>query len=263
MKYYSTVEDVIVYSGIEFDKLNLSNQDELKALIGKWLLQIKSLIDRNRGRDLLRDLSFGDKIDIINPYEWNLGTIKSDDLPLNGDNVICEIEGIGSINTAFGEFDLSKAKTFEIVLKPNIDLTSIKINMYKDEKKELLESSFILPSMSEDEWKIARAYLGMNDELVDIKAIEIFSDVNVELKIGQCYAKEIPEGIHNIAMRACANMIKLAYMNRESPVIKIEDLNATLVKDEILTAELRKELGLYLKKSNIEFTRVEGLLEDE
>jgi hypothetical protein len=103
----------------------------------------------------------------------------------------------------------------------------------------------------------------MDTSLSSIKSIGIKqTNIGNYLYVGNVYTKVIPEGIHNIAMRACANMVKLAYLNRESPVIRIEDLNATLVVDQILTPELKAELRMYAKKPNFNFSRVEGKINE-
>jgi len=69
---YSTVDDVINYTGIKYDTLGLSNKTELETMIETWLIQIKSLIDRDRKRDLEKDLDFGDKVTLVDAEKlWN------------------------------------------------------------------------------------------------------------------------------------------------------------------------------------------------
>ena len=58
---YSSIEDVKRYTGVTYDKLGLSSEEELNSIIETYLKQVKSLIDQNRGRDLEYDLSFGER----------------------------------------------------------------------------------------------------------------------------------------------------------------------------------------------------------
>jgi len=58
--YYSTVEDVIKYTGVEYSKLDLSGKPALETLIEKWLREISSIIKANRKRNYIRDLDSGE-----------------------------------------------------------------------------------------------------------------------------------------------------------------------------------------------------------
>ncbi|MCK4338592.1 MAG: hypothetical protein KAW87_01195, partial [Candidatus Cloacimonetes bacterium] len=75
-QFYSTVNEVIEYTGIKYSNLGLPGEKELKAVIEKWLKQVASLINRNRGRNLLTDLNFGDKIMVDQGVEpWDELTV--------------------------------------------------------------------------------------------------------------------------------------------------------------------------------------------
>ncbi|SDG74019.1 hypothetical protein SAMN04489735_100255 [Aneurinibacillus thermoaerophilus] len=58
-KYYSTIEDVIVYTGIEPVDLKLDTEEELHSTIETWLIQVKSLMDRITERDFHKELEDG------------------------------------------------------------------------------------------------------------------------------------------------------------------------------------------------------------
>jgi hypothetical protein len=281
MEYYSTVEDVIKYSGVNYEHLGFASESKLETLVGNYLKQVKSLIDRNRGRDLIRDLDFGDKVILANAEKKWTGvncTVKITTLDTYETNIMPYYGDVYAVNewtiTDTGELiaytavneDLSKAKTLDLdVMSYDRDLENgeLKIVLSDDEECSNIIKTIDLPLLYQYEWKKCRSYLGMDTSLSNIKSIGIKqTNIGNYLYVGNVYTKVIPEGIHNIAMRACANMVKLAYLNRESPVIRIEDLNATLVVDQILTPELKAELRMYAKKPNFNFSRVEGKINE-
>lgn len=264
MKYYSTVQEVRNYTGTKYDDLALNSDTDLNTLIENYLKQIKSLIDQNRGRDLEKDLNFGDK-NIIVPAEkqWSGEgeQIYDKDLFPKGDYLcvnyitLSEDDEIKSII----DEDLSKAKVIGLIINPNDNLSSgdLQIKLYTDSSGTTEKKSINLRAV--DGWEWVRCVHYLNDlTLASIKCIGIKATTDITLYLAEVYVLELPQGIHNIAMRACANMVKLAYANRESPVITIDDMNAQLIKDEILTPELRKELSIYKKKANFGIGIVEG-----
>lgn len=234
---YSSVDEVIKYTGAEYDKLNLNDQEELNNLIETWLIQIKSLIDRNRGRDLYLDPNFGDKIGLGN-FEGEL----SSDVPKSNYYVVTKITSDSELDI---DYDFTKAKTLEMLIKPESDVSDLKIELWANE----LVKTINLPSIVGGIWNLTKSYLGMNKTLKDIKKLKLINSHN--LLIADIYVKQIPEGIHNIALRMCANMVKLAYANRQSPLVRIDEYNAQLLTDEIFTDELKKELRQYPKKFNV------------
>ena len=154
----------------------------------------------------------------------------------------------------------------------------IKVKPYVDCEKgaiQLLLSSSLacgtiiktidFPEMNDNEWKLCKFYLGSKVAYASIKSIglKLVSEVGGYFWIADIEKLTLPEGIHNIAMRACANMVKLAYMNRESPVIRIDDWTTKMVEDKMLTDSLKKELSLYYKKPDFIFGRVVGKVDDQ
>lgn len=261
MKYYSSVEDVITYTGAEYEKFNLNDDTELKALIKKWLIQVKSLIDNNRGRDLLRDLTFGDNIILVSSEEqWQEAELVNDNLPFDAETVN-KASGKGKLAYFDTNIDLSNAKLLEVLLRPDVETNrgDISLKLYNG---DTLIKELPVPKLFLNSWTMSKLYLGLDQQLTEIDKVEIHSKKQINLFIGNLSMKVIPEGIHNIAMRACANMVKLAFLNRQSPVISIEDMNARLVTDEILTSELKRELSMYPRKAIITISRIKNESED-
>lgn len=283
MRYYSTVEEVKNYTGTKYNDLALNSDTNLNTLIEGYLTQIKSLIDRNRGRDLAKDLDFGDKIMLVNaekPWTGKKCSVSIAERDIYETEIIPD--GVFAVNQftlqttvsndiiAYSEIDedLSKAKTLDMdIMSYDRDLErgDLQMVLSDDVNCSNIIKAIDLPLMYEYEWKKVRGYLGLDEDLDSVKSVGIrmVNNVGSYLYVGNVYTKIIPEGIHNIAMRACANMIKLAYANRESPVITIEDMNAQLIKDEILTTELRKELSFYGRKPNFSFGVVAGKINIE
>lgn len=283
MRYYSTVEEVKNYTGTKYNDLALNSDTNLNTLIEGYLTQIKSLIDRNRGRDLAKDLDFGDKLMLVNAEKpWTGKKCSVAIVEKDIDEIDIVPSGIFAVNQftlqttvsndiiAYSEMneDLSKAKTLDMdIMSYDLDLErgDLQIVLSDDVNCSNIIKAIDLPLMYEYEWKKVRGYLGTDDTLNSVKSVGIrmANNVGSYLYVGNVYTRVIPEGIHNIAMRACANMIKLAYANRESPVITIENMNAQLIKDEILTTELRKELSFYGRKPNFSFGVVAGKINIE
>jgi hypothetical protein len=279
--YYSSVDEVIKYTGVEYDKLGLGSKPELEELILKWLKEVASLINANRNRDMITDLTFGDKVMIDYGVElWNAISVKGvkviidtnkdkfPDLDIFAINKI-EIDSTVAGGTVIAGRDInpliqnfSDAKILMIKVKPynNVLAGNMQLILYGGEESETVLKAIDFPKMGADEWKLCRFYLGCDDDLKEIKriGIKIIKPIGSYLWISDIQKLIIPEGITNIAMRACANMVKLAYANRESPVIRIEELDAKLLKDEVLTDPLKKELRQYWAKPSFRFMRVES-----
>lgn len=286
-QYYSTVADVVKYTGISYDKLGLSGDSEMNTMIEGWLKHVASLINRDRGRNLITDLSFGEKSMVDQGIEeWN-------ELTVEGVNVVSETDPEempkGEDTIAVNRIEISSTvKLGTIIASKEIEadyqglddakIIMIKVKPYTDCKRgaiQLLLSSSTacgtiiktidFPEMYDNEWKLCRFYLGCKAAYASIKSIglKLVNNIGGYLWIADIQKLVLPEGIHNIAMRACANMVKLAYMNRESPVIRIDDWTTKLVEDKILTDSLKKELGLYYRKPNFSFNRVVGMVDDQ
>lgn len=281
-QFYSTVNEVIEYTGIKYSNLGLPGEKELKAMVEKWLKQVASLINRNRGRNLLTDLNFGDKIMIDQGVEpWNELTVAGvtveietdiEEFPQFDDKIaINRIEissDVGTDTIIASKLieedyrDLSDAKTIIIKVKPYVDCDKGDIQLLLSDAINCgsIKKTIDFPEMTGYEWKACRFYLGNNADLNDIKSIgiKLIDTVGGYFWISDIQKVKLPEGIHNIAMRVCGNMIKLAYANRESPVIRIEDLDAKLIEDKILTSAIKAELREYYKKPEFGFSRVAG-----
>ena len=286
-QYYSTIADVKKYSGISYDKLGLSGESEMDTMIEDWLKHVASLINRDRGRNLLTDLTFGEKRIVDQGVEeWNELTVDGITVELETDpeefpkgeeriavNII-EISSTVESNTIIAskaiETDyqnLSDAKIIMIKVKPYIDCErgAIQLLLSSSISCGTIVKTIDFPEMYDNEWKLCKFYLGNKAAYASIKSIglKLVEDVGGYFWVADIEKLALPEGIHNIAMRACTNMIKLAYMNRESPVIRIDDWNTKMVEDKILTDSLKKELSLYYKKPEFSFSRVVGMVDDQ
>lgn len=268
--YYSSVEDVIKFTGVSYDKLGLSGQEELEYYIQKWLEYVTSLINSNRGRDLYRDLSFGEReIIVYSEQEWMGDNIiletNENELPkgaiVSAVNKIAP-KDVGIIASKTIKEDLSSAKTLEVYLKSYIDMEygDINILLYKNtEVKKLLKC----PKLNQHEWRLCKFFLGNDASLSEITKIAISVNWNpIYLWVGDVYKVVMPKAIDEIAMRAVANLINLAYVNRESPTITIENMMAKLPPDKILTDSLKDELSQFPKKLNISLGRVVGKIDN-
>jgi len=286
-QYYSTVSDVIKYTGIKYDKLGLSGKPEMETMVEGWLKQVASLINRSRGRNLLTDLSFGEKVLVDYGVEaWNELTVDGITIEIETDpDELPQFEDVMAVNrieidSTVGTNTIIASKLIEEDYRDLSDakILLIKVRPYTDCDKgdiQLLLSSAIncgtvvktmdFPEMIDNEWKLCKFYLGNNSALSDIKSIglKLVDEVGGYFWVADIQKLVLPQGIHNIAMRACANMVKLAYANRESPVIRIEDMDAKLIEDKILTAPLKAELRLYHKKPEFGFGRVVGKIDDK
>lgn len=285
-QYYSTIADVIRYTGIKYDSLGLTGKTEMESMIEGWLKQVASLINRNRGRNLLTDMNFGEKNMVDQGIEeWNEQTVEGvtieietdpDEFPLYGENfAINRIE----IDSTVGANVLIASKAIETDYQDLSDakMIMIKVRPYADCEKgaiQLLLSSSLacgtiiktidFPEMIDNEWKLCKFYLGSKTAYNSIKSIglKLVDEVGGYFWVAEIEKLVLPEGIHNIAMRATANMVKLAYANRESPVIRIDDLDAKLIEDRILTPALKAELRLYYRKPEFSFNRVIGKIDE-
>lgn len=67
------------------------------------------------------------------------------------------------------------------------------------------------------------------------------------------YHKEgaVPYGIHQIALRAAANMTAVAILRRETPIVQQDDFTIRMVEDQVFTEALMKDLNNYLPKPRI------------
>jgi len=286
-QYYSTVADVKRYSGITYAKLGLSGETEMDTMIEDWLKQVASLINRDRGRNLLNDLTFGEKRIVDQGVEeWNEQTVAGVTIALETDpyelpkgeeriavNRI-EISSTVGANTVIASKaietdyqDLSDAKIIMIKVKPYVDCEkgAIQLLLSSAINCGTIVKTIDFPEMYDNEWKLCKFYLGSKPAYASIKSIglKLVDEVGGYFWVADIEKLVIPEGIHNIAMRACTNMVKLAYMNRESPVIRIDEWNTKLVEDKILTDSLKKELSLYYKKPEFSFNRVVGMVDDQ
>ena len=281
-QYYSTIDEVIEYTGIRYNKLGLPGEKELREMIEKWLKQVASIINRNRGRNLLTDLTFGDREMVDQGVEeWNELSVPGITIKIetdmseypHGDNMainLIEIASTVGAGTVIASKlieedyrDLSNAKVLMIKVKPYVDCDKgdIQLLLSEDTACGNIKKTMDFPEMTGNEWKLCRFYLGNNSELNSIKSIglKLIDSVGGYFWIADIQKIILPEGIHNIAMRICGNMVKLAYVNRESPVIRIEEMDAKLVEDSILTKPLKEELQQYYKKANFLFSKVKGI----
>lgn len=66
----------------------------------------------------------------------------------------------------------------------------------------------------------------------------------------------VPPLVHNVAMRAAANMYGFSQLRRETPVIRVDDYNVRVVPDAVLTEDLKKDLRRIRSKPIFRMYRV-------
>ena len=62
MAFYSTVEDVKQYTGIQPRDLNFDEESDLDTFIEARLIEIKDLIDHDRNRDYSKEVDAGERL---------------------------------------------------------------------------------------------------------------------------------------------------------------------------------------------------------
>lgn len=65
--------------------------------------------------------------------------------------------------------------------------------------------------------------------------------------------KEIPPGIHAIALRMMGNHIAYANLQRTTPIIRVDDFSIKMVEDQIFTSAIKTALRRYPAKPNFGF----------
>ena len=81
-------------------------------------------------------------------------------------------------------------------------------------------------------------------------------DYHAEVTAGR--RASVPPGINNIAMRIVANMLAMAVLRRETPVVKAADFAVQMVEDQVFTDSVKSDLRRYPAKSRIGIRRVQA-----
>ena len=283
--YYSTVEDVIKYTGVEYGKLDLSGKPALETLIEKWLGEIASIINFNRKRNYIRDLDSGEEFPVeyceekweadatgviitmvenVDEDDDNIPTvnqISSNKIELAGtvlDNILLAHKEIDD-----DKQDLSEGKILDFYIKSssNVNINELEILLAGDANCTDIKKTLSIPTFDEDEWRLFKRYLGRNSTLNEIKSIGIkhlTGLAGADIYLSLFSILKIPEGIHNIAQRMCGNMVALAFSRRESAVIRVDELSVKVAMDQILTSEIKKELMNYPAKTDFRLMRVDA-----
>ena len=282
--YYSTVEDVIKYTGVEYSKLDLSGKPAMETLIETWLRQIASEINANRKRNYIRDLDSGEEFPIEYCEEkWEADangiTISlvenvdedDDNIPtvnqISSNKIELASTVLNNILLAHKEIDndkqdLSEGKVLDFYIKSSVDvrIDELEILLAEDTACTDIKKTLSIPAFDEDEWRLFKRYLGRDNNLNAIKSIGIkhlTGLAGADIYLSLFSILKIPEGIHNIAMRMCGNMVALAFSRRESAVIRVDDLSVKVAMDQILTSELKAELRNFPAKTNFRLMRVD------
>jgi len=282
--YYSTVGDIIKYTGVDYEKLDLSGKPALESLIEKWLREIASIINNNRKRNYIRDLDSGEEFPVEYCEEkWEADasgvTIslvenvdEDDDNIPTGEQISSNKISLGSgimdsIILAHKDLDsdkqdLSEGKVLNFYIKSsvNVGIDELEIELAEDEGCVNIKKTLTVPAFDEDEWRLFKRYLGRDSTLNSIKSIgikHVSGLAGADIYLGLFSILKIPEGIHNIAMRMCGNMVALAFSRRESAVIRVDDLSVKVAMDQILTSEIQKELNNFPAKAKFRLMRVD------
>lgn len=65
--------------------------------------------------------------------------------------------------------------------------------------------------------------------------------------------KEIPPGIHGIALRMMGNHIAYVVLKRTTPIIRVDEFSIKLVEDQIFTSAIKTALRRYPAKPSFSF----------
>lgn len=282
--YYSTVVDVIKYTGVNYEKLDLTGKEALETLIKKWLEEIASIINFNRKRNYIRDLDSGEEFPVeYSEEKWDADASdvtvslvenvdEDDDNIPTGDQIASNkiVLGSGVMDSVVlahkdldsDKQDLSKGKILGFYIKSSaiVHKDEIEIVLAEDVGCVNIKKTVSIPAFDEDEWRLFKRYLGRDSNLTTIKSIglkHLTGLAGADIYLSLFYILKIPEGIHNIAMRMCGNMVALAFSRRESAVIRVDELSVKVAMDQVLTPELKKELINYPAKTDFRFMRVD------
>ena len=67
----------------------------------------------------------------------------------------------------------------------------------------------------------------------------------IDIYQGKEYEDPVPDGIHNIATRACAHHIANAKLRREQNVIRIDEYAQRSIQDFVLSNDIRRDLETF------------------
>ena len=291
--FYSSVVDVIKYTGITYEKLDLDNEPALDTLLESWLKQIASLINNNRNRNYAGDLVSGEDFSIelceelwtadasgvVVSLQEHLADLDGEfELPKPDEEISCVRFSLPatidnnvliahkSIDTDKQDLSLAKIMKLYIQVSGDIEAGKLAIILSAKEDCSTILKTLSIPSLVEDEWKHLSRYLGQDSTLKEVKGIglkHISGMAGMDIYIDMITGLKVPEGIHNIAKRMCGNMIALALSRRESGVYRVDDWNVKIALDQIFTPEIKKDLYQYPAKPNFRFTRVVGMIDDQ
>lgn len=66
----------------------------------------------------------------------------------------------------------------------------------------------------------------------------------------------VPAGIDNIAKRIASNLVAIAVVRRDTPIVRVDDFNIQIVRDEIFTEPIQKDLSRFPAKPRFRLMRV-------
>lgn len=75
--------------------------------------------------------------------------------------------------------------------------------------------------------------------------------------------KEVPAGIHGIALRMMSNHVGHANLRRTTPIIRVDDFSIKMIEDRVFTPAIRDDLKRFPKKPRFRFLVITGAEEEE
>lgn len=73
----------------------------------------------------------------------------------------------------------------------------------------------------------------------------------------------VPAGIDLIALRMASNLVAIAVVRRDTPIVRVDDFNIQLVRDEIFTEPILRDLSRFPAKPRFRLMRVRTTAEIE
>ena len=92
--------------------------------------------------------------------------------------------------------------------------------------------------------------------LIEVWLTQIKSLIDADRNRNYLVEGTVPAGIDNIALRMAANLVAIAVVRRDTPIVRVDDFNIQIVRDEIFTEPIQKDLSRFPAKPRFRFLRV-------
>ncbi|MFW6242677.1 MAG: hypothetical protein ACOC2W_00800 [bacterium] len=85
------------------------------------------------------------------------------------------------------------------------------------------------------------------EKLITKWLIQVKNWIDLDRNTDFSKMETIPPIINNIALRAASNMVAMALVRRDSPIVKSNDFNIQLITDRIFTDDIKNDLAIIPK----------------